>query len=57
MTGIFAGFVSFSSDPLSLKQMEEALRNSIIIAVPTPAHAGVQIMVGKKLSPLLARKL
>ena len=57
MAGFLAIFVSFSSDPLSLKQMEEALRHGVIITVPTAAHAGFQIMINKELPPLLARKL
>jgi len=45
-TGFLAGFVSFSPDPLSFEQMEEALRDRIVVAVPTPAHTGFQIVIG-----------
>jgi len=46
LAGFLTGFVSFSSDPLSFEQMEEALRDRVVITVPTPAHTGFQIVIG-----------
>ena len=40
------GFVSFSSDALCFQQVEESLRDRVIITVATPAHAGFQIVIG-----------
>ena len=57
LTGIFACFVSFSSDALGFEQMEEALRHSVIITVSTAAHTGFQIVISQELPSLLARKL
>ena len=39
LPGVGSGCVGFSPDPLCLEKMEEALRHSIIVAVPPPAHA------------------
>jgi len=37
LAGCLAGFVSFLSDPFSFEQMEEALRDRIIVTVPIRA--------------------
>lgn len=57
LKGIFACFVSFSSEPLSLEQTEEALRSGIIVAVSAPAYTGFQIVIGLELSSFMAGKL
>ncbi len=58
--GRIEGFLllySFSPIPLCFQQMEEALCDSIIITVTTPAHAGFQIVIGQEHAPLMVGKL
>ena len=42
--GFFARSVDPSPDPLTLQQVEEALRNRVIMAVPAVAHRVLQIV-------------
>ena len=50
-------FVRPPPDALPFQQLEEALGHSIIMAIPTSAHTGVQIVFAKKRFPLFAGEL
>ena len=57
LASLFAVWIGFSSDPFSLQQLEKALGNRVVIAVPTSAHAGLQIVGQQEPLPLMAGKL
>ena len=46
-----------SPDPLSFQQMEEALRDSVVMTIPTSTHAGIQIVFAEEGLPLFAGEL
>ena len=46
--------VNFSLYPLSLQQLEEALSNSIVVAVTAPTHTPLQVMRLQKRVPVVA---
>ena len=57
LPGVGSGFVSLPSDPLRLEKMKEALRDSIVVTVPTSAHAGHEPVRVEERPPFLAREL
>ena len=57
LAGFFAGFVFLAADALALKQVEETLDDGIVPAVRSAAHAGSEVVLFKKLAPLLAGEL
>lgn len=55
--GVFAGFVFLAPYLLAFEQVEAALDDRVVPAVPTPAHAWGQIVLLKELLPLIAGEL
>lgn len=55
--GILSGFVCSAPDALTLEQVEEAFGNRVIVAVPTSAHAVLEIVVLEKRCPIRAGEL
>ena len=49
--------VGFSANALTFKQLEETLRYSIVVAVSSPAHAGLQVVAGQEALPFVAGEL
>lgn len=54
---VFAGRVGPTPDPLALQQLEEALRNSVVVTVAPSAHAGFQVVLAKERLPFPAGEL
>ena len=54
---VFAGRVGPTPDPLALQQLEEALRNSVVVTVASSAHAGFQVVLAKERMPFPAGEL
>jgi hypothetical protein len=48
----FACLIGFPSNTFTFKQVKESLSHSVIIAIPTAAHAGIQIVLAEKHLPL-----
>ncbi|ETF00904.1 hypothetical protein W822_19235 [Advenella kashmirensis W13003] len=46
MSCVLSGFVYIAFDAFAFVQLKEAFCDSIIVAVPSAAHARLQIMVG-----------
>lgn len=45
------------SDSFALEQLEEAFRHCVVMAVASPAHAGLQVMAEHKALPFMAGEL
>ena len=52
LSGILSGFVGLASYPFPLEQIEKALRDGTIVAVPAPAHGMFQIVSLEERSPI-----
>lgn len=56
-----AGFlpcrIGLFANALTLEQLEEALRYGIVVAIASPAHAGLQVVARKKALPFIAGEL
>lgn len=53
----FSGRISATADAFALEELEEAFRDRVVMAVPSAAHAGAQIVLAEKLLPLAAGEL
>ena len=49
--------VCASPYPFPLQELKEALGDSVIVTIPTPAHAGLQVVLAEKHLPLAAGEL
>jgi hypothetical protein len=49
-----SGQVFAATDAFALQELEEALRHGIVVAIPSSAHSGVEIVLAKKHLPLAA---
>jgi hypothetical protein len=45
LAGLFAGFVFLAPDTFALEQVEKALHDGIVTAIPAAAQAGDQILL------------
>ncbi len=45
--------VDLAADALALEQLEDALRNGVVLAVASPAHAAEQLVVAQKRLPFV----
>jgi hypothetical protein len=54
---LLPGGIDVLADALTLEQLEEAFFHRIVMAVASPAHAGLQVMSGQESLPLVACKL
>lgn len=57
LTGFYAGSVCPASDPFALEQVEEALRDRVVMAVAAPAHGMFQIVGPQERGPVHAGEL
>ncbi len=53
----FACQLGAAANVCTLQELEDAFGHSIVMAVPTAAHAGLQIMLGKEHLPLEAGEM
>ena len=51
------GRINVFSNALTLEQLEEAFCHSVVMAVASPAHVGLQVVTNQKLLLLMACKL
>jgi len=54
--GVACG-IGLPPDPLAFQELEEALGDGVVIAVPAPAHASFQLMLTKERLPLITGEL
>jgi hypothetical protein len=52
-TGILAGWVDLSTNPLTLERLEEAFSDSVVMAVAAATHAAAQIVISQKSLPVM----
>ena len=57
LPGFGPGLVGPAPDPFALEQVEEALGNGIVVAVPAPAHRMFQIVGLQERGPIPAGEL
>lgn len=57
LPGVFARLVGPPPDPLALEQVEEALRNGIVMAVAAAAHRMLKIVCAQERCPVHAGEL
>lgn len=57
LPGFLPAVVDFSSNAFVLEQLKKALRNSIVVTVTAPAHAGSQVMGLEEVLPVIAGEL
>ena len=55
--GLLPSGIYFPADALALEQLEEALSDSIVVAVSPSAHAGFKVVASQEALPLMACKL
>ena len=49
--------IDLLADTFSFKQLEETFCHSVVVAVTSSAHTGLQVVTGQEPLPLVARKL
>lgn len=54
---VFPSCVRFALDSFALKQLEKTLGDGVIVAVPTPTHALLQIVGLAEIPPVIAAEL
>ena len=54
---LVTGSISASSDPFAFEQVEEALSDCIVMAITTPAHGVLQIVMLEERCPIHAGEL
>jgi len=55
--GLLPVVIGFALDALPLQQLEETLRHGIVVTVPTPTHAGYQVMSLQEVPPVVTAEL
>jgi len=53
-SGIRPGLIGLSAHPFAFEQLKEALGDSIVVTIPRPAHALLQIMYSEEIFPIIA---
>jgi hypothetical protein len=54
---LIAGAISLPPNSFSLEQLEKALGDGVIMAVPAPAHALLQIVLVQEVAPIVTAEL
>ena len=54
LSGLLAGFICSTPDAFPFEQVEEALSDRIVMAIPAPAHRVFDIVGPQKRRPVLA---